>query len=363
MLPDEEWVEVTYQTGDSTKEVKVPWSVVTPDIGSTGKAAGSGGDIELATKLGNDLLLEITHRIRMLLFVDSALEYEAKDSALAGDLSFDDAVKGLTADNETIMPKVLTVRRLDTNSGPVDYLGIRSFNFKYHPEVFLKEVARLLKAMPQNGLILDVRDNPGGYIIAAERLLQMFTDRRIEPERFQFINTPSTRQLIHARNDLDVWKRSADLALQIGTPYTQGFPIESPDMANSIGRKYDGPVVLVTNALCYSACDMFAAGFQDNQVGKILGVDGNTGAGGANVWDHELLRQFYPQEIPPLLVPLPGGADMRVSIRRSVRVGENVGLPLEDLGVVPDHIHQKKFEDITEDNKSLYDEAANMLFN
>jgi hypothetical protein len=36
----------------------------------------------------------------------------------------------------------------------------------------------------------------------------------------------------------DVWKKSADLSLLIGAPYTQDFPIEFPDLANSIGRQY-----------------------------------------------------------------------------------------------------------------------------
>ena len=40
----------------------------------------------------------------------------------------------------------------------------------------------------------------------------------------------------------------------------------------------------------------FAAGFQDHGLGPILGVSGNTGAGGANVWTHDLLRDLWPGE-------------------------------------------------------------------
>lgn len=46
---------------------------------------------------------------------------------------------------------------------------------------------------------------------------------------------------------------------------------------------------------------------------------GNTGAGGANVWAH---HYFYSDILPgSVYQALPKGADMRVSIRRSLRVG------------------------------------------
>ena len=54
--------------------------------------------------------------------------------------------------------------------------------------------------------------------------------------------------------------------------------------------------MLVTDARCYSATDIFAAGFADHRIGPILGVDDNTGAGGANVWTQGLLKQLL--EVP-----------------------------------------------------------------
>ena len=43
-------------------------------------------------------------------------------------------------------------------------------------------------------------------------------------------------------------------------------------LCNGIGQVYYGPVVLITDALSYSATDIFAAGFQDNEVGLVLGT-------------------------------------------------------------------------------------------
>ncbi len=151
--------------------------------------------------------------------------------------------------------------------------------------------------LPQNGLILDVRGNGGGHIFASEFTLQTLTPRRITPEPVQFISTPlNLRDLPPAQGqpdrpiDLGPWFPSLDQAVETGSIYSAAFPITPEDGANAIGQRYHGPVVLVTDARCYSATDIFAAGFQDHEIGPVLGVDDNTGAGGANVWTHGLLK-------------------------------------------------------------------------
>ena len=112
-------------------------------------------------------------------------------------------------------------------------------------------------------------------------------------------------------------------------------------LAAGIGQRYYGPVVLITDARCYSATDIFCAGFADHRIGPVLGVDANTGAGGANVWTHGLLHQLvttWRASRSPYR-DLPGEVDMRVAIRRTLRVGAAAGTPVEDLGVVPDERH------------------------
>ena len=163
---------------------------------------------------------------------------------------------------------------------------------------FRDEFARLAAALPQNGLIVDVRDNGGGHIFASEFTLQTMTPRRISPEPVQFISTPLNLRICrrHQDNpagiDLGPWVDSLDLATEIGAAFSAAKPITPEDGANDLGQTYHGPVVLVTDARCYSATDIFAAGFADHAIGKILGVDDNTGAGGANVWTHGLLAEL-----------------------------------------------------------------------
>ena len=55
---------------------------------------------------------------------------------------------------------------------------------------------------------------------------------------------------------------------------------------------------------------------------------------------------------------LPGGANMRVAIRRTTRVGDNAGLPLEDLGVQPDAIHRMTRDVVLDGNRDLIAAAA-----
>jgi hypothetical protein len=58
---------------------------------------------------------------------------------------------------------------------------------------------------------------------------------------------------------------------------------------------------------------------------------------------------------------LPYGANFTIAIRRTLRVGQNAGIPLEDLGVKPDFIHQMTRRDLLERNKDLIAEACEIL--
>lgn len=151
---------------------------------------------------------------------------------------------------------------------------------------------------------------------------------------------------------------SMEQSVETGATFSAALPLTPEDLANRIGQQYFGPVVLITNARCYSATDMFAAGFQDHAIGTVLGTDDNTGAGGANVWEQGQFMEDFPVASSPYL-PLPNGAGMRVAIRRSLRVGERAGTPLEDLGVVPDERHRMTRRDLLEGNVDLMARAAN----
>lgn len=244
---------------------------------------------------------------------------------------------------------------------------IRLFSFEVDDQkTFVEAIRKVITAsdFPQDGLILDVRGNGGGRIRAGERLLQLFTPRHIKPELFEFINTPLNLDICKNAPDdlgLSLWIQSIAESVITGATYSMGFPITSERSCNDIGQVYFGPVVLITDALSYSTTDMFAAGFQDNQVGDILGASGNTGAGGANVWGFQDFIKNTEKTPNPPFKKLPRDTNLNVAIRRSIRVGQREGRPLEELGITPNHRYRMSKRDLMDHNKDLIAEAAHIL--
>lgn len=101
----------------------------------------------------------------------------------------------------------------------------------------------------------------------------------IEPARFQFINSPLTLALCQRYDDLREWATSIAQSVETGAVQSLSFPITSRDSCNAIGQVYHGPVVLVTDALCYSATDIFAAGFQIITLVRYLALQVTRGQG------------------------------------------------------------------------------------
>jgi hypothetical protein len=356
--PDEEWVTIGYRslTG-KLEELRVDWMVNPPP--PSGVGADAQTDHMAAAALGLDLEQDIIQRMRKVLFAPKVVTAEKK---AAEKVDMGASFMGLNSS----LPHVFEARSVTTPTGTYGYLRIRTFSV-WPSEDFVDEFIRLIKALPQAGLIIDVRGNGGGVIYNGEFILQTLTPKRIEPEPLQFINTPLNLEICRRHGagstwtDLSPWVESMEHALKTGAEFSAGFPISAPDKCNEIGQQYFGPVVLITDALCYSTTDIFAAGFQDHDIGPILGTDGNTGAGGANVWEH---RVFVSDVLPgakSVYKSLPNGAGMRVSIRRTLRVGRRAGTPVEDLGVIPDERHFTTRDDLLNDNVDLINRAGSLL--
>ena len=364
--PDEEWIVLTYVATDGQKrEVRLEWLVSTPDLSPTAVDANSAED-PFSQALGIDIQTERIRRARKLLFAPEAMELERQVTAIfeaRGGLRPGEAVPDPAIANVSTFPDKLEFRTVDTAHGEFGYIRIRSFHVGYRDvDGFVAEVARIVRLLPQNGLIVDVRGNGGGTIMAGERLLQLFTPKRVEPERLHFINTPLTVDLSMSQPSLEAWRQSVTQAVETGAAFSDGFPFsrEEPENCNRLGQRYHGPVALIIDGLCYSTTDIFAAGWQDHAIGPILGTQEGTGAGGANVWTHELLGQYLLGPDSPIR-PLPKGSAMRVAIRRSTRVGPRSGEPLEDLGVKPGEIHRMTRNDLLNDNEDLILRAAGIL--
>jgi len=368
--PDEKWVTVTYRTpGEKVREAKFEWRVM-----NLAAPAAASGELSGMARYRAASIFGID--IQAALIGDARKQFFAK--------------KWVKAERAVVRtrarPQVRAIQRLAHESGylPTElptvfrayplpesrygYLRIFSFDVT-SPDGFIDACRSLLARLPQDGLILDIRGNPGGNILAAEKLLQLFTPRRIQPARMQFINTRLTLALCERHREtaqpgltLGLWADSIRESVQTGAPYSTGFPMTPESDANEVGQQYYGPVVLITDPLCYSATDIFAAGFQDHGIGEILGVGGRTGAGGANVWQHSLVEALMRGIPGSPFALLPRDTGMTVSIRRCLRVGDNADLLLEDFGVVPDGLpYRMTRRDLLSGNTDLIAEAVRRL--
>jgi len=356
------WVTVSYVGIDGAEhELREQW-LVTENLPSL--VPDPDEATITATSLGLDLGADEVGRARKLLFAPQVVAQE--QAGQPAEL----ATQGAAGELPTSMPGVFRARAVATASGTFGHIRIFTFSVD-DPAAFVTEFVRLVGLLPQNGLIVDVRGNGGGHIYASEFTLQALTPHRIVPEPVQFINTPLNLRICrkHKDNptgqiDLGPWYASMDQATETGATFSAAFPITPEDGANALGQRYHGPVVLVTDARCYSATDIFAAGFQDHGIGPVLGVDDNTGAGGANVWTQGLLKTLL--EVPTAesgspYKALPKAANMRVAIRRTLRVGAVAGTPVEDLGVVPDQRHRMTRNDVLNGNVDLLEQAGELL--
>jgi peptidase S41-like protein len=332
--PDERWVIVEYRKGRSrSREIRVPWSVMA--AGTTVEGHPQEPVSAISGVLGIDTASESTRQIKRGLF---AMSDKAK-----------------TADAFTLR-SILRTDTIPLGGREYGYLRLFSFNIS-SARRFLEAVSKLLALLPQAGLVVDIRANPGGSIPAAEGLLQLLSTETVDPALFSLATTPLALALCDSNPSLRHWSPSINAAVETGEPYSQPFLLTDAEALTDGLTRYSGPVVLVTDALCYSAADIFAAGFQDNEIGQILGTATRTGAGGANVWTHDLLRLWLPDQ----LKPLPLGASFRVAIRRATRVRAQQSVPLEDLGVSADTVHELTKRDLVADNQDLRRKAAELL--
>ena len=353
--PDEELLTINYVDHQGQdRQINMTWSVSSFAPGSSGSAADTA---TLEDPSGFDVEAVQVARLRTLVFAPEFIAAEESGEPVAAG-----------PDDIRVSPEWSTVfeaRRVTAAGQLFGHLRIRTFRPPASAidgiDGFVREFIRLLGELPQDGLVVDIRGNPGGAIWASELCLQALTAHPVEPEPGQFAATMLNLRICRANQEMAAWLPSMDQALETGATYSAGIPFTPQDWLTAVPQSYFGPIILVTDARCYSAADIFAAGFQDNRIGLVLGVDGTTGAGGGNVWKMANLLGSMPTEEDPPFRPLPGGADLSLVIRRVLRVGPNAGAPLEDYGVVADERHEMTRNDIMNNDADLMSTAAELL--
>lgn len=336
LAPREDWVTLTYLTTSGLfRNIVIPWRVYIPAATSAAGAAN-------VTASGGVALLKGVDRSTLIVNNTWYDLFSQRGSGAGVAPSVSDTVR------------FKTVR---SSFGGFGYIRIFSFDAP-DPAAFVDGFAAILRQVPQTGVIIDIRSNPGGTIPAGEGLFALFSNRTTTPEPVSFRNTAATRRL-GILPQFRQWRRSFEMQLETGEVFTQGFSLTAREPV--VRGIYAGKVVLIIDALCYSTTDFFVAGMQDNGLAKVIGIDPVTGAGGGNVWSQSLLSQFTTQSGGTDLVALPSNIDIDIAVRRSLRVGPNEGIPVEGLGVFADHIYTLTRRDVLGENEDLIEFACRVL--
>ena len=222
---------------------------------------------------------------------------------------------------------------------------------------FVEDVRAELGHVPSAGLVIDLRGNGGGSIEAAERILQLFSAGRISPQPLQLRATQPTAQLAHQDERFRPWSESIERALGRNDPFSDALPLSAGhvEACNDTGQVYEGPVVVVIDALSAGAADIFTAGFVDHELGRVLATARRAGMAGGVAW-----RTDEPSA-GELLRPLRDGSAFQISLARTLRVGGPDPRPLAEHPVVPNEVHHATLADGHDHDTRLLAHAMKML--
>ncbi len=244
---------------------------------------------------------------------------------------------------------ILKYKVLRNEFGSFGYLRLESFvPEKLSSQELVIEIKRLLNGplAEGDGLIIDIRSNGGGYIWIGEAMVQLLNQRNTVPLNFLLKNSETNKFFWETSGPTDPFTVELRKADSEGRAYSTPIPLNPAAGLNSMGQFFMKPVAVFINAGCYSTCDMFSASMQDLGAGIIVGEDSNTGAGGANNWNHQTIMNSLPEGKKGPFKPLPGGLNIGFSFRQTIRTGLHTGEFIEDTGVKADMMVEATTDDL-----------------
>ncbi|KAJ8330355.1 hypothetical protein O5D80_001355 [Batrachochytrium dendrobatidis] len=238
----------------------------------------------------------------------------------------------------------------------------------------VREIHKLLSTVLKDtdAVIFDLRANSGGSGDFANSIPQLFKPD-FQPMLIRYLmNSVTYNTLVNGTYFFDnsgpAWYNTPP-----GSKYSVDH-VDTPfDRANMYGQAYLKPVGIFTDAICYSACDLFSASIQSSETGHVFGEDGTTGGGGSDMFslDSYLLLfnhiDFQPMPYAKELTDNTTGQSytnaLSIGVRQAIRNGKQQGQLLEDIGAVTEYIVRPRLTDLlpgsTED--SQFDRIADQL--
>ncbi len=209
-------------------------------------------------------------------------------------------------DSSKIYPAYITFKlNKDKEREKIGVINLNTFNPAAKPEDVIKEFKTTIKYFADFGvkkLVLDLIDNGGGSLNLGLKLIQALTTKKVELAKIQYALNEGWIDSFHNKSlsgagdfEKEMARRTyVELAeqrdkgeiLSTTMSFQSLYPFQIvPNTELKVNKKIvEFEMVLVTNEVCASMCDIFTAMFQDNKLGKVIGVQ-TMGAGG-NVTSH-----------------------------------------------------------------------------
>jgi C-terminal processing protease CtpA/Prc len=202
-------------------------------------------------------------------------------------------------DDLNAMQRDAEYRIIDGNIG---YLTLNTFHDEYLTEVVAHHLASIKRS---DALIIDLRENYGGYTTVALNTLKLFMERSFQTHRWE---TPRYKPSQRAEGKLLEWHNEP----------AEVWPGTGADA-------YRKPIVLLTSASTYSAAEHFLVPFRYAKRGAIIGErsGGSTGH--------------------TLNVPLPGGGAVIICTTRDYFPD---GSAYNGIGIEPDVVIKPTVDDL-----------------
>ena len=155
----------------------------------------------------------------------------------------------------------------------VGLLKLTSMHHATGQQSHIRYIQKELKALKNtDALIIDVRNNGGGYGEIGDAVIAHFIKQPVKRYKAQLKNST---QAIYARPGLlEVFTQTDPDSYE----YSEWVDYDIEPL-NKKAPVYSKPVYILTNERCFSACDTFVDSFSSNHLGEVLGHQTGGGTG------------------------------------------------------------------------------------
>jgi hypothetical protein len=105
-------------------------------------------------------------------------------------------------------------------------------------------------------------------------MAQLFAKSQVKPTSVRAVNTVYNKRIFESGSpdfENTPWATIFKTTPPNSKWTAPNIMISNETQINENGRAYFKPVAVLTNALCYSACELFTASIQDWKIGKVYG--------------------------------------------------------------------------------------------